>query len=437
MAGQRFVAARRHTGPRGVSLIEALVALAIMSFGMLALVGVQATMRHNSDVARQRTEATRIATDDSESLRYFADLGTSATQIYLSWDQLVGLGPTAASPPGNTGNAAFTLTRTVTTVSDTLPNHNAFDGMAMKVVEVRVDWNDRTSSAHDAVLDSVVSGVAPALSARLMLPTPTTAPSRRGGRHVSIPVTAQDLGNGSSAFKPFNQGTTVWVLDHATGYATSVCTGVAAAQAAIMLADLSSCSTVLGRLVTGVVRYDLRTTTVDAAVAESPAGPVLPLDGTTPLQFYNDPASNTPVNQSTAPSCVADNPNSPLSAMTRTGIAYACLVFPTDATGWGGRLDLVAGSFPNGTPGNWQIGSAATDYRVCRYTTASTDYTANTDHPATYCRVNSSTCSEKVTRNLTNQNFLVILAVHSCPTDVAINPAAGDLVNSNTLPHQP
>ena len=47
---------------------------------------------------------------------------------------------------------------------------------------------------------------------------------------------------------------------------------------------------------------------------------------------------------------------------------------------------------------------------------------------------------------LGDQNFLVIRAgnfsgtsgaAFTCPTDVAANPAGGDFVNSNTLPHQP
>ena len=38
----------------GVSLIEAMVALAIMGFGILGVVGVQATLRSNGDTARLR-----------------------------------------------------------------------------------------------------------------------------------------------------------------------------------------------------------------------------------------------------------------------------------------------------------------------------------------------------------------------------------------------
>jgi hypothetical protein len=52
----------------------------------------------------------------------------------------------------------------------------------------------------------------------------------------------------------------------------------------------------------------------------------------------------------------------------------------------------------------------------------------NQDHPRTYTNVSG---------NLTNQNFVVIRSVKHCPTDVPADPSNGDLVNSNTLQHQP
>ena len=57
---------------RGVSLVEALVALAVMAFGMLAVAGIQGMLRLNSDVAKQRSEAVRIAQEQIEQLRAFA-----------------------------------------------------------------------------------------------------------------------------------------------------------------------------------------------------------------------------------------------------------------------------------------------------------------------------------------------------------------------------
>ena len=55
----------RHTQLRrrqaGVTLIEAMVALLIMAFGMVALVGLQSNLRRSADLAKQRGEAIRIA----------------------------------------------------------------------------------------------------------------------------------------------------------------------------------------------------------------------------------------------------------------------------------------------------------------------------------------------------------------------------------------
>lgn len=51
----------RSVKSRGVSLVEALVALLVMSFGMVALVGILSNLRRSEDLARQRGEAQRIA----------------------------------------------------------------------------------------------------------------------------------------------------------------------------------------------------------------------------------------------------------------------------------------------------------------------------------------------------------------------------------------
>ena len=69
----------RHSA-RGVSLVEAMVALAVMAFGMLAVVGIQATMRLNADIAKQRSEATRIGQEMLETQRAFTVIDSAAGQ---------------------------------------------------------------------------------------------------------------------------------------------------------------------------------------------------------------------------------------------------------------------------------------------------------------------------------------------------------------------
>ena len=91
---------------------------------------------------------------------------------------------------------------------------------------------------------------------------------------------------------------------------------------------------------------------------------------------------------------------------------------------------MVPGAFTDygGSANTWTIGTGNTAYRVCRYTQANVATTTNADHPLAY---------DNVSGNLINQNFLVVAGPKACPTDVAANPAAGDLVNTNTLQHQP
>ena len=50
----------RRSGARGFTLLEALIALLVLSFGMLAIAGFQTTLSRNSDLAKQRTEALRL-----------------------------------------------------------------------------------------------------------------------------------------------------------------------------------------------------------------------------------------------------------------------------------------------------------------------------------------------------------------------------------------
>ena len=412
----------------GVSLIEALVALAVMAFGMLSLVGVQATLRLNSDVSKQRAEATRIATEEIESLRQFRTLRPVNGQPNQSWDAIVSR--TVEVQPGDTGNTTFTMVRTVTNGTVDL-----VAGLNRKLVQVQVRWDDRANTRQSVEIDAVVAGVDPVLSSLLVVPVRPSATNQRIGRHVTIPREAVNLGNvdGRSAFKPSDLGTVVWLFNNTSGMITGRCTGVAAAQAAITVDVIAAaaCAVIDGRLVSGLVQFDLRPApdVLDAAVAQSPAGPVLSLSAGSPLYF--DLANLSYVGHTSPAECVSrPGPGGTFA------VSYYCLVFTT-ASGWGGRLDVVLADALLG-------GTVPADYKVCRYTSSAQYYAANNDHPKTYCierlgvANNITPCyGRKVTSNLTNQNFLVIRNTQSCPTDVAADPAAGDLVNTNTLQHQP
>jgi len=67
---------------RGVGLIEALIAFLVLSLGMLAIARVQSDMRAHAELARQRTEAVRIAQQDIETLRAYSVLTSTAGAIW-------------------------------------------------------------------------------------------------------------------------------------------------------------------------------------------------------------------------------------------------------------------------------------------------------------------------------------------------------------------
>lgn len=446
---------RRHPYPlpasgRGVSLVEALVALAVMSFGMLALIGVQSTMRINTDLSRQTTEATRIAAEDLESLRLFNDVRQVANQATISWDELAGRTATVELP-GNTGNVTFSLARQITTFP-TLPDEMTQRGILAsqaKIAQTSVTWTDRTDGPRAVRLQGVVAAAAPALSGLVALPPYSDATSRRLNRHVSIPVNARDLGNGRSAFMPPGGGTVVWVFNNVTGQISQRCPSVSAAQADITAAMVAECPAIgNGSLLAGFVGFHLVAPPsggYTAAQAEDPQG--IPSGETlalaaTPLAISSATRVGlvSPYTECFAGSAyLAAGSLSPRPNM----IEYACLVYATDALGWGGKLDVAVSIL------NWQLTASTTAdseprrYRICRYTRASTDYTANRDHPKTYCKITGDVCTTttRVTRNLPNQNFLVLAASGVCPADSDNNSdtASGQdpLVNANTLAHQP
>ena len=69
----------------GVGLIEALVALLIVSFGMLAMVEVEAKLRSSADIAKQRGEAMHLAQQEMEQLRAYSVLALGANPLAGTW----------------------------------------------------------------------------------------------------------------------------------------------------------------------------------------------------------------------------------------------------------------------------------------------------------------------------------------------------------------
>ena len=205
---------RSQKSARGVSLIEALLALVVMSLGMLAVVGVQATLRSNGDLSRQRAEAVRLAQEGIESWRTFTSVTAVAGQV--DYTDVVSDGPDDVTPPA--ANAVYLRTRTVLAAG---PNGSP----PMKTLSVTVQWTDRAGAAQQVQLFTAVARIAPALAASLSVP-PNGSPARQPlGRHRDIPRGAvPGVGDSSSFTPPQPAGpVTSLVFNNLSGLITSIC----------------------------------------------------------------------------------------------------------------------------------------------------------------------------------------------------------------------
>lgn len=411
---------------RGVSLVEALVAMAVMSIGMLALVGVQGTMRLNSDLARQRTEATRIASEEIERVRSFTTLAADANAPGMSYDEIASRTVDGYQLPGDTGNTSFRVVRTV--------RADATSGQ--KVISVQMQWTDRTNQAQTVTLDSSISATSPTLTAMLVVPHRESPISRGRGRHISIPDSAEIDPNDSSRsrFSPPGTSGLTWYFDNLTGV-MRVCVGV--------VTDVSTCP--VATLVSGTVRFHVTTTQPTGANAENPTGPLQSLAAGPGALTLADA-----VGTGTAASCYG--------LTVGQLINYYCAVATNDALGWGGQLNVALAS------GSFSL--LASGYKSCRYTNdlpatdiASTtaneadpnaEFTLNADHPRKYCmerprnsnEAGAACTGKRVKVNLINQNFLVIRGDQTCPTELNDDGTPNgqgldSLIRANTRQHQP
>lgn len=373
---------------RGASLIEALVALAVMGFGILGIAGIQSTLRSNGDLSKQQAEATRLAQQVLEESRSFTQLPSVIDPDVRTYEGLVSEGL------GSVQGTNATFDRSIA-VSDLAPGR-------AKLVTVTVSWTDRTNQPQEVRLTSNVAGVPPGLGASLSVATVGRPLRQPLGRHAGIPPEAIDQGNGTSSFSPPGAGTARWVFSNNTGVIAKICADGTEA----------SCINAQSFLLTGFIRFALGTSPPTSSDAEQPASPPLTGVGVVLNQTLPSTASIT---------C--------LTRASLVDIEYFCAVPVTDEQPrWSGRTTLGGLTLASAVA---STGSSA--HRVCRYT-RDRQHTVvpaipNELHPLDY---------KDVAGTLGGQNFLVIRAgdgatAFDCPADSTATP----LVNSNTWHHQP
>ena len=415
--------ARRRT--QGVSLIEALVALAVMAFGLLGVVGMQSTLRFNADVSRQRAEAVRLAQEKMESLRSFGVLSGPNPGPH-AYEHIVSGNETLSSASLALSNTDFTRAVTVTPLPPV-----ASDDPRMKTIDVTVSWLDRRGGATESVrLQSNIAQVAPMLGATLGLPGDRAGPQRPMGRHRSIPLGAQPGQlDGTSRFTPPGAPPGVaWTFLNATGQISNVCDVVPATSATPMTPGTLVCTDTTGWLLSGYIRF------VDRGSEPTPQR------GQTPDGDQSDYPPNGMTVTLTSPASPTLSPICFVDRFPPTSRAFYCFIPVTVASSksWSGRLLLSdASSGPSflAELSPTLSDTLSTHYKVCRYTPskAHVQPEGNVAHPRDYVAVNAS---------LINQNFLVHKAGNGTVASVGIAYGCPDtgpdtLYNSNTFAHQP
>lgn len=381
------------TRQHGVSLLEALVAMAVMAIGAVAVLGLQTTLRLNGDVAKQRSEAVRLAQQVIEDFRGFTRF--DAVNGVPDWTDIVS---TAAST--NIAGSNVTFLRDVVVVA----NGAANDDPLSATVHVTVNWTDRANQAQAVELNTIIAGVHPEFGGALSIPMVNSMPRNPFGRNPVIPRNAVDQGDGTSLFNPPGAGTVHWVFDNGSGLIVKACS------------TATTCTDIRAKLLSGFVRFSTGNSQPTPAQAESPSSPALSID----VVVEQD------VPYSATQPCFEE--------FSSTSIAYFCLV-PVNITDtrWTGISKLVeTSSFDIAG----SIGSDSDErYKVCRYTTVRSnsalvpDDVKNEQHPRRYVNVEKS---------LSDQNFLVIKAGDDddpfvCPNDNVSTPK----VNGSTWHHQP
>lgn len=437
----------------GVSLVEALVALVVMAIGAVAVVSLQLSVRGSSDVAKQRAEAVRLAQEVVEDWRGFSSFNALAAK--RDWTDLVS---TAAGTPTPLAGSNVTFLREITVIERGAAN----DDPLSKTIHVKVTWGDRTGSAQEVHLNTLIGGVLPELGGSLSITGSSSLIGKPGSRHSTIPRSAIDLGDGTSEFAPPGGGPVRWVFNNTTGLIQS-CSGAGHCASGFIY-----------RLLAGFVMFATDLTEPTPAVAEAPASPAL-----------NNIGVRVRVDIPTS-LVAAWFPDTPyiacFSQQFSTYLEYYCAV-PSEGSAsapgtWTGEAEanLSIGGYVLASP----VTSKSRDqYRVCRYTPAgwhslkgagtstcdpdkplvgdliygATGTTAscttpppapskamrNADHPKLYAGV---------AENLINQNFLVIRAGNDNPgssaddsTSILFDCPGDDTsttqLNGNTRHHQP
>jgi type IV pilus modification protein PilV len=165
----------------GFSLLEVLVAVVIVSVGLVALAALQLSLIRSSNTSKMQSTALSLAKQQIEKLRSFRSLAE-----YDALTDSTVTGDCSSSPTVNCiGNVPYSVQTTITRyvlngatyalVGDVVSQAALRDdatqhyvvGRDFKKATVTVTWNDATGASNTLALDDVVDGIDPVDSAKV------------------------------------------------------------------------------------------------------------------------------------------------------------------------------------------------------------------------------------------------------------------------------
>ena len=312
---QNFNNPTRHQ-QHGIGLLEALVALLVLSLGMLTVARVQSHLRLGSDIARQRAEAVRLGQEDLETSRAFSVLAASGAA--RSYAGITSASTRVAPSTGYASNTRYTVSRQITAAS----------ALATKHATVGVSWADRNGDAQRIELNTIIAANDPAYGGMFAI-APTGVPAKGAfARSPRVPLLAKDLGNGTSVLKPTSASAVAFVFDNVSGRVTARCSGInpSATTHDLGPGQLTSCATIDGHLLSGGVRFS------QASFPDAACGNDTPLALNIALALSGG-------SYAVAPECSSE------AIQTNAGnryVAYQCVVVPLANGRWSGRSTIAA-----------------------------------------------------------------------------------------------
>ncbi|MFK7897225.1 MAG: prepilin-type N-terminal cleavage/methylation domain-containing protein [Myxococcota bacterium] len=140
MSEREMTQRRRLKRSGGMTLVEIMVAMVILAFGLLGVAALQVRAITESSSGRHLSEASAIARNRIEQLNAFAWDNTALDTSAGAW---------TAGTPINPRTGGLTYTRSERVTLDAVE-----PATVVKSIEVRVGWNDRKRQNRFVVLSS-------------------------------------------------------------------------------------------------------------------------------------------------------------------------------------------------------------------------------------------------------------------------------------------